>query len=123
MSYVKNMELMSCWMRQAVSKMLILLRKGKKDINNKGKRYFKRNVIIFRWMYDEWKKDCLVNIGGFLAMNDGELYARSRELVVVFEGMPTMEVWQDVIWKQWHKEFMNRWMTIILVIVSTKFAI
>jgi tyrosine phenol-lyase len=35
------------------------------------------------------KKDCLVNIGGFLAMNDEELYARSRELVVVFEGMPS----------------------------------
>jgi len=35
------------------------------------------------------KKDCLVNIGGFLAMNDAELYARSRELVVVYEGMPS----------------------------------
>lgn len=35
------------------------------------------------------KKDCLVNIGGFLAMNDEELYARSRELVVVYEGMPS----------------------------------
>ncbi|WP_121613089.1 tyrosine phenol-lyase [Mesobacillus foraminis] len=35
------------------------------------------------------KKDCLVNIGGFLAMNDDELYARSRELVVVYEGMPS----------------------------------
>ncbi|KXH81677.1 tyrosine phenol-lyase [Sporosarcina sp. HYO08] len=35
------------------------------------------------------KKDCLVNIGGFLAMNDEELYIRSRELVVVYEGMPS----------------------------------
>lgn len=35
------------------------------------------------------KKDNLVNIGGFLAMNDEELYTRSRELVVVYEGMPT----------------------------------
>lgn len=35
------------------------------------------------------KKDCLVNIGGFLAMNDEDLYARSRELVVVYEGMPS----------------------------------
>lgn len=35
------------------------------------------------------KKDCLVNIGGFLAMNDEDLYNRSRELVVVFEGMPS----------------------------------
>ncbi len=35
------------------------------------------------------KKDCMVNIGGFLAMNDDDLFARARELVVVFEGMPT----------------------------------
>lgn len=35
------------------------------------------------------KKDCLVNIGGFLAMNDEKLYIRSRELVVVYEGMPS----------------------------------
>lgn len=35
------------------------------------------------------KKDCLVNIGGFFAMNDDELFARSKELVVVFEGMPS----------------------------------
>lgn len=35
------------------------------------------------------KKDCMVNIGGFLAMNDDELFARVKELVVVFEGMPS----------------------------------
>ncbi len=35
------------------------------------------------------KKDCLVNIGGFLCMNDDEMYTRARELVVVFEGMPS----------------------------------
>ncbi len=35
------------------------------------------------------KKDCLVNIGGFLAMNDESLYQRACELVVLFEGMPT----------------------------------
>lgn len=35
------------------------------------------------------KKDCLVNIGGFLTMNDEDLYNRSRELVVVDEGIPS----------------------------------
>lgn len=35
------------------------------------------------------KKDCLVNIGGFLCMNSYELYAEARELVVVYEGMPS----------------------------------
>lgn len=35
------------------------------------------------------KKDCLVNIGGFLCMNDDDMYTQARELVVVFEGMPS----------------------------------
>jgi tyrosine phenol-lyase len=35
------------------------------------------------------KKDGLVNIGGFLAMNDDDMYTRAREMVVVYEGMPS----------------------------------
>jgi tyrosine phenol-lyase len=35
------------------------------------------------------KKDCLVNIGGFLAMNNSDLYAKARDLVVLYEGMPS----------------------------------
>ena len=35
------------------------------------------------------KKDCLVNIGGFLAMRDEAILTKARELVVVYEGMPT----------------------------------
>ncbi|HEY3366864.1 MAG TPA: tyrosine phenol-lyase [Symbiobacteriaceae bacterium] len=35
------------------------------------------------------KKDCLVNIGGFLAMNEEWILQQAREWVVVFEGMPT----------------------------------
>ena len=35
------------------------------------------------------KKDCLVNIGGFLCMNDDDLFQAAKEIVVVFEGMPS----------------------------------
>jgi tyrosine phenol-lyase len=35
------------------------------------------------------KKDCLVNIGGFLAMNEEWILQEAREQVVIFEGMPT----------------------------------
>lgn len=35
------------------------------------------------------KKDCLVNIGGFLCVNDDDLFAEAKELVVVYEGMPS----------------------------------
>lgn len=35
------------------------------------------------------KKDCLVNIGGFLALNDDELAEEARNQVVLFEGLHT----------------------------------
>ena len=35
------------------------------------------------------KKDALVNIGGFLALNDPDLYEEARNLVVVYEGLHT----------------------------------
>lgn len=35
------------------------------------------------------KKDCIVNIGGFLCMNDDDLFLAAKELVVVYEGMPS----------------------------------
>lgn len=35
------------------------------------------------------KKDCLVNIGGFLCMNDEHLFQEAKEMVVVYEGMPS----------------------------------
>jgi tyrosine phenol-lyase len=35
------------------------------------------------------KKDCLVNIGGFLAMRDETILQQVREQVVIYEGMPT----------------------------------
>ncbi|MEK6674927.1 MAG: tyrosine phenol-lyase [Planctomycetota bacterium] len=35
------------------------------------------------------KKDCLVNIGGFLALNDDELAEKARNMVVIYEGLHT----------------------------------
>ena len=35
------------------------------------------------------KKDAFANIGGFLAMNDGELATKCRNLLVITEGFPT----------------------------------
>ena len=35
------------------------------------------------------KKDSLVNIGGFLALNDDKVFEEARNLVVVFEGLHT----------------------------------
>ena len=35
------------------------------------------------------KKDALVNIGGFLAVNDYELFEKARNMVVVYEGLHT----------------------------------
>ncbi|MFC2078955.1 tyrosine phenol-lyase [Candidatus Bipolaricaulota bacterium] len=35
------------------------------------------------------KKDNLVNIGGFLATNNGDFFLRAKEMVVVFEGLHT----------------------------------
>ena len=35
------------------------------------------------------KKDCLTNIGGFLCMNDEDLYTQACATVVQFEGMPS----------------------------------
>ncbi len=35
------------------------------------------------------KKDCITNIGGFLCVNDKELYTQATAMVVQFEGMPS----------------------------------
>lgn len=35
------------------------------------------------------KKDCLVNIGGFLALNEQDVFEEARNIVVVYEGLHT----------------------------------
>lgn len=35
------------------------------------------------------KKDGIVNIGGFLAIDDDKLFGKAKEIVVVYEGMPS----------------------------------
>jgi tyrosine phenol-lyase len=35
------------------------------------------------------KKDCITNIGGFLCVNDHDLYLKATAMVVQFEGMPS----------------------------------
>ena len=35
------------------------------------------------------KKDAMVNIGGFLALNDADLYDEARNMVVIYEGLHT----------------------------------
>ena len=53
-----------------------------------------REIVLEMFSYADGctmsgKKDCLINIGGFLCMNDEELFEKAKELVVVYEGMPS----------------------------------
>ena len=34
-------------------------------------------------------------------MNDEKLFEKAKELVVVYEGMPSYGEWPDAIWRQW----------------------
>ena len=46
------------------------------------------------------KKDGIVNIGGFLALNDPNLYQKAASLVVVYEGMPSYGGMAAATWKR-----------------------
>ena len=53
-----------------------------------------REIVLEEFSYADGctmsgKKDCITNIGGFLCLNDEELFTQAREMVVVFEGMPS----------------------------------
>ncbi|MCL2568058.1 MAG: tyrosine phenol-lyase [Oscillospiraceae bacterium] len=53
-----------------------------------------KEIVLEQFKYSDGctmsgKKDCLTNIGGFLALNDEDMFTEAKELVVVFEGMPS----------------------------------
>ncbi|WP_194437586.1 tyrosine phenol-lyase [Vibrio fluminensis] len=53
-----------------------------------------KEIVIEQFSYADGatmssKKDGLANIGGFLALRDEHLFEESKELVVVYEGMPS----------------------------------
>ena len=53
-----------------------------------------KEIVLEEFKYSDGctmsgKKDGIVNIGGFLCLNDDDLFVEAKELVVVFEGMPT----------------------------------
>lgn len=53
-----------------------------------------KEIVVEMFSYSDGatmsgKKDGIVNIGGFLALRDEDLFQEARELVVVFEGMPS----------------------------------
>ena len=66
-------------------------------IQQKEKGYKKKTVAeIVREICDltdgatmSAKKDALVNIGGFLALNDPDIFEKARNMVVVYEGLHT----------------------------------
>ena len=53
-----------------------------------------KEIVLEEFSYSDGctmsgKKDGLTNIGGFLCLNDDDLFTEAKELVVVFEGMPS----------------------------------
>ena len=54
------------------------------------------------------KKDSLVNIGGWLAVNDLDLFNRARNLVVVYGDYTHMAVWPAAICRPWPRHLRER---------------
>ena len=45
------------------------------------------------------KKDAMVNIGGFLAINDEKVYEDAMNMVVIYEEYTPTEGWQEGTWR------------------------
>ena len=53
-----------------------------------------KEIVLEEFKYSDGctmsgKKDGIVNIGGFLCLNDDDMFIEAKEIVVVFEGMPS----------------------------------
>ena len=76
---------------------LMLLDLQKCTLLKKGKDYKDktiREIAMEMFSYGDGctvsaKKDGLVNIGGFIALNDEKLYRLASQVVVAYEGFPT----------------------------------
>jgi tyrosine phenol-lyase len=60
------------------------------------------------------KKDAMVNIGGFLAINNPDVYDKARNMVVVYEGLHTYGGMAEETWKHLLLVLRNLYKTTIL---------
>jgi len=54
------------------------------------------------------KKDALVNIGGFLALNEDDVFDACRSLVVVYEACTPTAAWPVATWRRRHRSARER---------------
>ena len=70
--------------------MLILLRKEKPHIKIKALKEIVRELYSYGdGMTMSSKKDGLVNIGGFIALNNDEIFQKASNFTIIYEGFIT----------------------------------